>query len=119
MRECVRSQMENFLLLQHRVVRLNPALDQVEKGFGVQYEFVCFRAGGNCRAGVVDLIPLAPAGVEVVGQGFCWFSDSELGSFKGSSMMSGNTGDSVSGTCDGHLAGLQRSVICSGKAAIF
>jgi CheY-like chemotaxis protein len=44
---------------------------------------VCFRAGGNRRAGLVDLIPLAPAGVEVVGQSLCGLSYGELGSFKG------------------------------------
>lgn len=65
------------------MVRVYPPLNQIKECFGVCQNLVRFALCGNCRAGVINLVSLPPAGIEIVGRDLGRFSYSQLCSLEG------------------------------------
>lgn len=95
-----------------------PSLNHRQECLGVNQELVRLCAGRDCGSGVVDLVPLAPTGVEVIRQLCRGCAERQLYAFKGDPMMTGNARYAIAGTCDRHLGDLKCGIICSCKAPV-
>ena len=84
----------------------------------MQHKFVCLCGGGNCSPGVVDLVPLAAAGVEIVRKVCRSFSQRQLRTLEGDPVMTRDTCYAKAGTCNGHFCSLKRRIVGSGEAPV-
>jgi hypothetical protein len=89
---------------QRCVVSVDPSFYMLDKGARVQQQLFSFGAGSDGGAGVVDLIPFAAAGIEVISKMGSRSPERQLRSLEGKAVVSVNARNAVSGAGNGHFA---------------
>ncbi len=96
----------------------NPSFHNSVEFRCLRYDFFCFRFRRHMRLRVIDLIALASACLEVVRKFFGGLAQGPCGTFQ-RDLVVGNLGrNSVSGTGNGHIGGLESCVVGRSKSTI-
>jgi hypothetical protein len=96
----------------------NPFVYQRKKFSSLANQLSSFGLSRYGRVVVVDDVALATAGIKIVRQLCSFRSDCQVYGLEGNGVVSRACGHPISGTSDGDLPGLKRSVVCRRKLSV-